>query len=303
MRLSGWLALGAILLAAAVSPAGAEPGRPLRVVTYNLFHGGASSGLSGDGHRLDARLEMVVRELRALDPDVIGLQEASAGRGRGNVAERVARALGFHYAHAPATSRVFSFGLLNRFVVWLIGFAEGPAVLSRFPIAAHAVHDLPRCQRYLDPRVVLHAEVDSPWGRLDVFSTHTSRDACQHRHVAELVVARRGPLPAVVMGDFNAAEGSPGITALTEGAGLVDAFRVANPATPGLTVWQRVEVPASTVFRRVDYVFVLPGTRVPGRVRASRVVLDAPQRFANGAALWPSDHYGVLAELELGTER
>lgn len=204
MRLSWWLALGAILLAAAVSPAGAEPARPLRVVTYNLFHGGASSGLSGDGHGLDARLEMVVRELRAQDPDVIGLQEAPAGRG------------------------------------------------------------------------------------LDVFSTHTSRDACQHRHVAELVVARRGPLPAVVMGDFNAAEGSPRITALTEGAGLV---------------WQRVEVPASTVFRRVDYVFVLPGTLVPGRVRASRVVLDARRRFANGATLWPSDHYGVLAELELGTER
>jgi endonuclease/exonuclease/phosphatase family metal-dependent hydrolase len=101
------------------------------------------------------------------------------------------------------------------------------------------------------------------------------------------------------MGDFNAVEGSPGIAALTGDAGLVDAFRAANPAAPGLTVWQRLEVPASTVFRRVDYVFVLSGTRVPGRVRASRVVLDRPHRLTDGVTLWPSDHYGVLAELEL----
>lgn len=302
MRRSGGLALCALLLAGAGAPAGAEPARALRVVTFNLFHGGASSGLSGDGHRLDARLELVARELRRLDPDVIGLQEASAGRGRGNVAERLARALGFQYAHAPATSRVFPFGLLNRLVVWLLAFAEGPAIVSRFPITAHAVHDLPRCVRYLDPRVLLHAEVATPRGALDVYSTHTSRHACQHRRVAELVGARRGRLPAVLMGDFNAVEGSPGIAALTDGAGLVDAFRAANPEAAGLTVWQRIEVPTSTVFRRVDYVFVLPGTRVPARVRASRVVLDAPGRLADGGTLWASDHYGVLAELELGTE-
>jgi hypothetical protein len=37
----------------------------------------------------------------------------------------------------------------------------------------------------------------------------------------------------------------------------------------------------------------------PGRVRASRVVLDTPRRLEDGKILWPSDHYGVLAELEV----
>jgi hypothetical protein len=39
------------------------------------------------------------------------------------------------------------------------------------------------------------------------------------------------------------------------------------------------------------------------RVRASRVVLDTPGRLANGGVLWPSDHYGVLADLDLVERR
>jgi hypothetical protein len=29
----------------------------------------------------------------------------------------------------------------------------------------------------------------------------------------------------------------------------------------------------------------------------SRVVVDAPSRLPDGTPLWPSDHYGVLADL------
>jgi hypothetical protein len=39
------------------------------------------------------------------------------------------------------------------------------------------------------------------------------------------------------------------------------------------------------------------------RVRSSRVVLNTPGRLGNGAVLWPSDHYGVLADLELLVRR
>jgi len=35
------------------------------------------------------------------------------------------------------------------------------------------------------------------------------------------------------------------------------------------------------------------------RVLASRIVLNEPERGVNGATLWPSDHYGVLVDLEL----
>lgn len=291
------VALSVLVLAGAAAPTAAEPARPLRVVTYNLFHGGASSGLWGHDDSLDRRLEMVVRELKSLDPDVVGLQEASIGRGRGNVAERLARALGFQYAHAPATPRAIP--VIGQLIVWAMNFSEGPAILSRFPIVASEVDELPRCRRWFEPRVLLRAEIGTPWGRLDAYSTHLSRDDCQVERVGEVVRTRRGPLPAIVTGDFNATERLPAIATLTNGAGFVDTFRAANPTAPGRTVWQRIEVPDPTVFRRVDYVFLLPGTRVPGRVAGSRVVLDAPARRPDGTVLWPSDHYGVLTEIDL----
>jgi endonuclease/exonuclease/phosphatase family metal-dependent hydrolase len=296
----GWrLALGAILLCTVSVPVAAEPGPRLRVVTLNLFHGGASSGLIGDAAQLEARLAMVSQALRALRPDLVALQEASVGWGRGDVAARLAAALDLHHVHAPATSRVTPLGLLNRILVTLMNFSEGPAVLSRFPITASTIHDLPRCQRRLDPRVLLETEVATPWGPLRVYSTHTGRDPCQHERVAEVVVARRGTLPSILMGDFNAVAEAPSLASLVDGAGFVDAFRAANTDNPGLTVWQQIEAETSTVFRRVDYVFVLPGTATAARVTASRVILNSPGRLGKGRTLWPSDHYGVLVDLVL----
>jgi endonuclease/exonuclease/phosphatase family metal-dependent hydrolase len=302
VRLIAGVVLGALLVAGAAAAGPEASGRSLRVITFNMFHGGAASGLNGNTARLGTRLDLAVRELRALDPDIIALQEASAGPRRGDVVVRMADELRLHPIHAPATSRVFSLGPLNRFVVWLIGFAEGPAILSRFPIAGWEIYDLPRCEQTLDPRVLLRVVVATPWGPLDVYSTHTTRDACQHRRVAELVAARRNALPAIVMGDFNAVEGTAAMAVLAD-AGLIDAFRAANPTGSGATVWQQIEAPASTVFRRVDYVLVLPGTAMDVRVRGSRVVLDTPGRLANGGVLWPSDHYGVLADLDLVERR
>lgn len=242
----------------------------------------------------------VAEALRALAPDVVGLQEVPITRWRGDVAATLARALDMVVVHVPTTRRVLP--LVGPLVVGLLGFEEGPAVLSRFPIAAHRVWELPPCRRRLDARVLLGAEVESPWGRLQVFSTHTARgDDCQLRRIGELVPAGRRPLPAIVTGDLNAGEGSPAVRALVEQAGWVDAFRAANPTAPGLTVWQDLAAPGPTVFRRVDYVFLVPGARVPGRVVASRVVLDAPMRRQDGGVLWPSDHYGVYAEIEVGT--
>jgi len=241
---------------------------------------------------------MVTRELGVLAPDVVGLQEASITRGRGNVAARLATALGLHVTHASATRRVSGLAWIDWLIVWGINFEEGPAILSRFPIVATHVVDLPRCRRFYDPRVLLHAVVQTPRGPLDVFATHTGHDACQVQRVAQVVSARRGPLPALVMGDFNAAETMDWMAALGREHGFVDAFRAARPTEPGATVWQQPGAPAPTVTRRVDFIFVVPNGAPAPRVRTSRVVLDRPARRPDGSMLWPSDHYGVLAELE-----
>jgi endonuclease/exonuclease/phosphatase family metal-dependent hydrolase len=294
-----WFALIALAAAVAPPPAAAEPAQRLTAVTFNLFHGGHWSGITGNDRDLDRRLDMVTSELRAINADIIGLQEASVSRRRGNVAARLAERLGFHHVQAADSIRVFGIPFLNRFMAWLINFSEGPAILSRFPIVAWRVHDLPRCGRVFDLRALLHAEVGTPSGRLHVFSTHTSRDSCQIPAVADLVREGRGAQPALIMGDFNSIEGSPSLALLRERAGFVDAFRAANPSEPGFTVWQRIDADVSTVFRRVDYVFVLPGRDAAATIVSSRVVLNSPNRLDDGRTLWPSDHYAVLAEVQI----
>ena len=77
----------------------------------------------------------------------------------------------------------------------------------------------------------------------------------------------------------------------------MDAFRARHPGAAGATVWQPVTAPERRAFRRVDYVLVVPGRAFPGAVIDSRVVVDAPGRLPDGTSLWPSDHYGVLADL------
>lgn len=283
------------LVIAAPVAVGAEE-RPLRLVTFNLLHGGPWSSFTGDDQELEPRLAMTIEQLRALAPDVVALQESSVTRRRGDVAARIAVALGLTHVHARATERVFGLRFLGRLIVGVLGFVEGPAVLSRFPITSAETIDLPRCQRRVDPRVALRAEVRTPIGPITVVSTHTTRDDCQTRRVAELAGAA-GERPTLVMGDLNTGETAPGLAPFRE-RGFLDLFRVANPTAPGHTVWQRIDAPEPTVVRRVDYVFLRPGDGIAATVRSSRVVLNTPGA-RTGGVLWPSDHYGVFVELAL----
>jgi endonuclease/exonuclease/phosphatase family metal-dependent hydrolase len=291
----GLLGVGALSIAPEPAP-GPAP-LTLRVVTFNLLHGGIFSELSGDDEHLEERLRLAVRELRALDADVVGLQEASTGRHRGNVAARLADALGYHHVQAPAATRPFGSEHMRRAVASMLGFSEGPALLSRFPIVRWGARELPRCGRPFDVRVLIFAELETSVGRVVAFSTHLSGSECHARALAELVRATAGPLPALVMGDFNATDTAQAIRFLTRSAGFVDAFRLANPATPGFTAGQDVAVSRPTATQRIDYVFLVPGARARARVNGSRVVHGEPSEA--GPARWASDHYPVLAEVAL----
>jgi endonuclease/exonuclease/phosphatase family metal-dependent hydrolase len=277
-----------------------HPHRPLRVVTYNLLHDGASSGFIDGRTHLEERLDMAIRELKALDPDIVAVQEASDSRTHGNVPERLAAALELQVVFEPATEHVFGLWPLDRLLVGVMGFKEGSAILSRFPITATEVYDLPRCKKWLEPRIMLQATLSTVWGPLQVFSTHTGRgDECQMARVGEIVRKRLGANPSLLMGDFNTSDTSEVLTTLTQEAGFIDAFRIANPETNGPTVWQRIESAASTVSRRVDFILLLNGRDSKTFVRSSRIVLDRPGQLPDGSMLWPSDHYGVLAEFDI----
>ena len=280
-----------LLLVPSWPVSGAESPRPLRVISFNMLHGGFR--FRGDGQHLEERLAMAVEGLRSLDVDLIGLQEASSGRKRGDVAGRLAAALGLHYVRARAGYR-----WVGRLASWAIGFDEGPAVLSRFPIVAWDAVPVDSCDHWYG-RVLLCATLDTPWGPLDACSTHTASSTCQLRSLTRLLQARRGRAPRILMADLNSTPETSGVKRLLADDGLVDTFRAANPDAPGFTVWQPVRTEAPAVRRRVDYVLVAPGADTPVRVDASRVILDRPGHGADGKPLWPADHYGVLSEVEV----
>jgi endonuclease/exonuclease/phosphatase family metal-dependent hydrolase len=281
-----------------VSPAPSAHPAELRVVTFNMLHGGPWSEWNGDDQELERRFEIVGAELERLKPDIVGLQEASVGLRRGNVAERLAKRLSLHHVNASATSRVFGGGLLGWIAVTIVRFAEGPAILSRFPIVDSEVIDLPRCRTWYNPRVVLAATLRTPHGDLRAYSTHMSRDDCQVERAAEIVRERRNGLPSLLMGDFNTGETMHPLARLAE-HGFIDIYRHANPDDVGATVWQPVFSPTSNVSRRVDYILMLPGHEFGARIVASQVVLKTPATLPDGRTLWPSDHHGVLATLTL----
>lgn len=260
-----------------------------------MLYGRPWSWFTGDDMELEARLTLTIAGLRALDPDVVALQESSITRRSGDVAARIAQALGLVHVHAR--ERVFPPRVLGRLIVGALGFVEGPAILSRFPSVATEVYDLPRGQRWIDPRVALRADIQTPASVVAVFSTHTPRDDCQTRREAELAGESNGR-PAVVMGDLNTGETARVLGAFRD-HGFVDLFRAANPGPPGLTVWQRIEAPSPTVFRRVAYVFVKAGDGREATAVSARVVPNIPETRDDGGALWPSDHYGVFAEVTL----
>jgi endonuclease/exonuclease/phosphatase family metal-dependent hydrolase len=217
------------------------------------------------------------------------------------VPQRIADALGYQMVFEPATQHISGIGLLDRLITSAIGFKEGPAILSRYPIAASEVYDLPRCQHRLDPRILLRAEINAPDGPIQVFSAHTAKgDDCQLQRVGELVREHQKTGRAILMGDLNTGEQSPVLTGWQKEPGFIDAFRVANPGVSGGTVWQNIYVDWPTTDRRVDFIFLLDGTSGNGPiVHSSRLAFDQPGRLPNGDALWPSDHRGVLAEIEL----
>lgn len=280
--------LALLALVVAVVTAGAARAERLRAVSFNVLHGGVALFGCGDCQRLEERLATTIAELRRLDPDVVGLQEASLGPRRGDVAGRIAAALGFAHVRAAA-----GYPWFRRQIATVVGFDEGPAVLSRFPILAVERFTLAPCG-LVYRRAVVCAVVDAPGGPVDVCSTHTEESACQLRSLAERLRARRSARPLVLMGDLNSPPDAPGMAELVATLGLVDAYRTARPDDPGATAWQPVRAAERRARRRVDY--VLLAAPEPPQVLESRVVLDAPHAAADGGPLWPSDHYGVLAE-------
>lgn len=106
-------------------------------------------------------------------------------------------------------------------------------------------------------------------------------------------------LPTLLVGDLNSPpeELTPSAYSTLRAAGFKDAWIIANDMAPGLTCCNaedlRNSLPAFD--QRIDYVLLrdLPRDAIE---RARRTGIDPEQRTPSG--LWPSDHAGVVVELD-----
>jgi len=263
----------------------------VRVATWNVW---------GRYHRWEERQPVVRETLRAIDADIVCLQEAWRDDTRCQAVE-LADELGL----VPVYDAGFEIN----------GAWSGNAVLSRWPIARHEVVELPMegagaVDTDVDERRLLtFAEVDGPRGPLQVFCVHLSWRAdwsgvrqAQVVDICRFIASvRPRTFSPVLCGDFNAVPDSDEIRMLTGRAavpvrGVVfrDAWAVAGQ-DDGWTLARSNQYTAATLEpdTRVDYILVgFPKLGGAGQVLSARVGGDAPIDGRHG-----SDHYAVVAEL------
>jgi endonuclease/exonuclease/phosphatase family metal-dependent hydrolase len=276
------------------------------------------------------RVTAIAQELARLQPDLVGLQQASIVRtGNG----------------PPATSVEFDFvqmllaqlanqGMQYGVVAVLPGLdGEAPTALgfdvritTRDVIIART--DLPaedfelsnlQIRPYLAAftfQTPLGTFVDpSGFAAIDVklrdqsfrfVTTHLDvNPAISFPQALELVeIIGDTSLPIVLVCDCNSTPDVPTDPTfptykLMKDAGFVDAFRTAHPTDPGFTFGQAEDLlnPVSSLSRRIDLVqfrgpFTIQGVHVFGADLADRTP----------SSLWPSDHAGVAATLSLATD-
>jgi endonuclease/exonuclease/phosphatase family metal-dependent hydrolase len=254
---------------------------PLRVVQLNMLH-----GFPRFAH-LEARIDLVVAEIRRLDADVVLLQEVPWTIKTGSVVDELARRTDMNHLFRRANG--------NRRAIL---FEEGDAILSRFPMRKAASTQLPRGSDFFEHRVALAATLDTPWGPVRAVVTHLSSESASVS-AAQVEALRRfvgdpGD-PAIVGGDFNARDDSPPLAALTHE--WTDVLRAANPPDTGPTccVDDITAAPGTPLQERVDYLWLV-GTGP--RVIEARRILVQPAPVAGGW-LRASDHAGLFAAIDV----
>jgi endonuclease/exonuclease/phosphatase family metal-dependent hydrolase len=242
----------------------------------------ATLNLRNTVDRWRARRGLLVRQLVALAPDVIALQELrivpdQARWIAGEVARVSGGALRYTRHRRPKSGPA--------------GLWEGIGVLSRLPVVSTAWRDLGAQGRVVQLVTVRPAQ----GGVLDVYNTHLgvggeALRSAQAQRILEWIDSRR-PAPAVVLGDLNARPGSPTIELLggcMRSAHL--AFHGCEPARTVPTPLRRRYVGDGSV---LDYIFVNDLVEV----RDARIAFD--ELDAGDDTLCASDHYGLVVDLEL----
>ncbi len=248
----------------------------VKVATLNLFN---KVGRWGE------RMPLVVDQFVELAPDVIGLQEVDLTIDQGMalcraVNSRVGDAPRYWIHHMTRPGRAAHI-LANAF-------------MSRLPAEAHEGLD------YLTFESVAHRlRVRLPDDKLlDCYNTHlhyppeaVEERLAQAKKLCAWVDTWEGANAVVVSGDFNAYPGEPTLDLMKEK--FVSAHMEANGREPEKTWPTPVNTYDPSPPGTLDYIFVDGAD-----VKSASLAFDTPHPL--DADLFPSDHLGVVATLEIG---
>ena len=265
----------------------------LRVTTFNL-----RTGTEPDGpNHWELRKPLVLEVVRAIDPDILGAQEALAGQcdflesQLAGAYKRVGvgRDDGGRGEANPILIRRQRFDTLDAGTFWL---SETPDQPGRKGWDA----DYPRICTW----AIVHdraAGAGSGAAEILLLNTHLEYAGVVARHesarlIRRFIAARASPIPFILSGDFNAGpESETHRTFLSPGDGgppMIDAYRTIHPTpSPDEATWH-----AFTGARHgapIDWILCSPDFRVV------TCVIDRTNRDGR----YPSDHFPVTAELEL----
>lgn len=274
----------------------------LRVAFINLMSPvGTDATNTVAADTFDARLNLIIEELKAFKPDIVGFNEATVTEAHGDAREKLATALKMEpfYLRAnpwfPTQTRD-----ANDAIAKQIGFEEGELVLvrsDRFPLIggvdAHWIN--PRTSE-TEGRVAFHLKVRVPGatGEVDVYITHlTGGDAVRARQaesVAEFIRGSRGPGPAIVMGDLGDVPESGAYAALME-VGLQDPFAEAGVAT---CCRESIVGEQQPLELRTDFLFSAGWLPLE-----TGTIGERPGKQMDGTELYASDHIGLWAVFAL----
>lgn len=226
------------------------------------------------------RWKLIFKGLRRHQPDIVFFQEVF-NRGW---AHQIRSRAGYRYMVFP--NQPGGLMLLSRYPVL---HSEGQVYTTQSPTEDY--------ERY-----ALFAKIKIADRIYGCFNTHLSWKTPetrirqkQTRELLALIRRKAKGLPVFAAGDFNAPPETPEIEIMRREGRLQDLYQTRRQTDLGLTWDNRNPYAAGSSVRmadrRIDYLWMRDsGQKL--RVRRVKVVLDKPL-----AGVYPSDHYGVLAEL------
>lgn len=249
----------------------------------------ATINLRNRADRWLQRRHLLVAQLVDAAPDLISLQEISMPIAQGRwLRNQINARLSGGSSRRP-------YQLIQKRKQHLIqGYYEGIGILTKLPVLYHDALPLG-----YGGRVALRVNVELPSRQtVDFVATHLHHIAHDKEARLEQVMKLTGWLNdrrvpcQIIAGDFN--ELPDGLAVAYIKQGYRSAYAEAVGHEPMATFPTALVQPLNAWAGCLDYIFLSPGL---GQVRSARIFCDQPA--AEDDTLYPSDHVGLIAEIEV----